>query len=73
MPKFKVRARQLNCAVCGTQFEDVDGWAGPTCENPNCIREARKRGMLFATPTTKDKLAKGRRRRASKVEAPSTE
>ena len=50
----------LNCVSCGKEFEDVDGYAGPTCGNPRCIRKAREQGKLFAAPAVIGKVKRGR-------------
>jgi hypothetical protein len=68
MPKFKPKVVKTICSICGTQFDDPDNGLAPTCGSPSCIREARKRGMALTPRVAKGKLAKGSRRRASKVE-----
>jgi len=43
----------LRCPICGTKYQTPKKLPAPTCGNPNCIREARARGLPFTTQTTK--------------------
>lgn len=38
------------CPICGNHYEPSDERTIPTCANPNCIREAKRRGLTTETP-----------------------
>jgi len=50
------------CPICQTKYRPSKGYTSPTCGNPNCIREARERGLPFASqpihPEEKPVIAK---------------
>lgn len=39
-----------SCPMCRKCYPTLKARPSPTCGNPNCIREARARGLPFAVP-----------------------
>lgn len=69
MPKFKRPAQMLRCIICSGEYEDVDGFVGPTCGKPSCIRAARGQGKPFAARAVIGKVKRGRKGLLSQDEA----
>jgi len=42
--------RIVRCPICSKPYQVAEGVLAPTCGDPDCIREARARGMPFTTP-----------------------
>jgi len=50
MTKAKAKKATPNrCPICGQTYLLPKARTSPTCGNPNCIREARARGLPFAS------------------------
>jgi len=47
--KLPYQIRRI-CPICFTRYYTPDNKPAPTCGNPNCIREARGRGLPFTPP-----------------------
>jgi len=41
---------EKSCPICREVYQARIVQPAPTCGNPNCIREARERGLPFAVP-----------------------
>jgi len=50
MVNKEYRLIPATCPICGQYYEKSRWKPAPTCGNPNCIREARARGLPFAVP-----------------------
>ena len=48
--KKAIKKVTLSCPICRVKYQTPELEPAPTCGNPNCIREARARGMPFTAP-----------------------
>ena len=39
------------CPICGNRYPPSEERTIPTCANPDCIREAKRRGLITETPS----------------------
>jgi len=44
-PTEKTELMPRLCPICNTSYQTSKHAPAPTCGNPNCIREARERGL----------------------------
>jgi len=47
--KYLTRQPPMTCPICSTSYYPPRGRTSPTCGKPDCIREARERGLPFAS------------------------
>jgi len=50
--QYLTRKPPNTCPICATSYYPPKGRTSPTCGKPDCIREARERGLLFASQRT---------------------
>lgn len=53
----------VRCPICGIPYQISLDVIMPTCGKPNCIREARSRGLPFATITKTPSVTKKSRKK----------
>jgi len=73
-PHIKGKSIQKSCPICGINYLTSKKLPAPTCGNPNCIREARARGLPFAPLTSKPsvKPEKPKKPKKEKPQKPAT-
>jgi len=67
--KTATKQTDKTCPICQARYQTLIAAPAPTCGNPNCIREARERGLPFTPqlPLLPEKPKKPEKRKKGKA------